>query len=227
LADIAFEKAGIVKPRVPVVSAPQAPEAADVLHQRAAECEAQLRFVESELDVALAGTHQRRNAALALAALHDGGIALNARQITAGLTNVEWPARFQRVSDTIIIDGAHNPAGARVLRETWRAEFGDRKPVIIAGMLRDKDAHAFWNELSPMLERVVLPKFRGARALPPNELERTIKKVAPDASVMLSENFADALRLVADQLVLVTGSLHFAGEALAFLRDEPYEDCAQ
>ncbi|HEX4640285.1 MAG TPA: Mur ligase family protein, partial [Chthoniobacterales bacterium] len=111
LEAIAGEKAGIIKAGVPVVSARQLAAAEKVIQARAKECEAPLEFVMKLLDVpvALAGKHQQQNAAVAIAALRAGGISVT-DAIAEGLATVEWPARFQRWDERIVIDGAHNPA---------------------------------------------------------------------------------------------------------------------
>jgi dihydrofolate synthase/folylpolyglutamate synthase len=231
LAAIAAEKAGIIKPHVPVVSAKQQRDAERVIRKRAAECEAPLRFVEDEETVALAGQHQRRNAALAVAALRDGKIAIDREAIAKGLETVEWPARFQRVEHNIIVDGAHNPGGARVLVQTWREQFGSVRAVVVAGMLRDKDAALFWRTLAPIAAGVLLAAFDGERAMPPGELREVIRQIAPDVKVTSAGSIADAVRLAKDSgaPVLITGSLHFAGEALATLRGDAsaFEECSQ
>ena len=123
LGEIAAEKAGIIKRKVPVVSAAQRPEAKEAIRARAAECEAPIEYVTAPYDktpIALAGSHQKQNAALAIAALRAAKIDIGESAIIRGLANVEWPARFQRWDERTIIDGAHNPAAARVLAETWR-----------------------------------------------------------------------------------------------------------
>ncbi|MEY2585162.1 MAG: dihydrofolate synthase / folylpolyglutamate synthase, partial [Verrucomicrobiota bacterium] len=118
LEAIAGEKAGIIKAQVPVVSAPQAAAAEKVIRARAAECESPLEFVSEPYGasaIALAGEHQQRNAALAIAALHAGDVEVSDDAIVRGLAKIEWPARFQRWDERTVIDGAHNPAGAEVL----------------------------------------------------------------------------------------------------------------
>ncbi len=146
LALVAAEKAGIIKPGVPVVSAPQRPEAAAVITKAAAERGSALRWVnepvEARITVALPGSHQRLNAAVALAALEAAGLAASAGDVAAGLGSVEWPGRFQRLeAGRVILDGAHNPAAARRLVETWAEEFGrEDRPTLILGVLRDKEA---------------------------------------------------------------------------------------
>ena len=116
LAEIAGEKAGIIKPGVPVVSAPQQPQAEEVIRARAAECGSPLQFINESYrgsPVALRGEYQKQNAALAIAAIHAANIQLAERAIVRGLAAVEWPARFQKWDERTIIDGAQRPADRR------------------------------------------------------------------------------------------------------------------
>ena len=234
LEKIAFEKAGIIKPGVPVVSALQKEEAAAVIRTRAEECQAPLDFVRQPFDrfpVALNGAYQRSNAALAISALHTAGIEANESAIERGLAEVIWPARFQRWDARTVIDGAHNPGGAHLLAETWRQIFGDRRATLILAVLQDKDAAAICRALGPIMHRALLPAIRSERALPPEELRLIMLDELPDCAVATTSSFADAWRdAQADPApILVCGSLHFAGEALAFLDDVPasLEECLQ
>jgi dihydrofolate synthase/folylpolyglutamate synthase len=231
---IAGEKAGIIKPRVPVVSAEQLPEAESVIRARAVECEAPLEFISelvSHARLGLTGVHQQRNAALAIAALRAANIDVPPGAIVRGLAAVDWPARFQRVDERMVIDGAHNPAAARVLAQTWKQNFGDQRATVIAGMLRDKNAADIWQELKAVAERVLLPRFQSERATPANDLESVIRRTSPDLPVECFDSINHAIETARKHSapILVTGSLHFAGEVLATLRGEPaaYEECAQ
>ena len=170
---IAKEKAGIIKPRIPVVSAPQRAEAEVIIRQRAEECDARLQFVNdpwTKTRIALRGKHQKMNAALAIAALQATDIQVSDDAIARGLSSVEWPARFQIWNERIVIDGAHNPAGARILAQTWREEFGDEHATILLAILRDKNAAEIVQAFAPIATKFVLPQIRSERALPPNEL---------------------------------------------------------
>jgi dihydrofolate synthase / folylpolyglutamate synthase len=234
LTEIAREKAGIIKPAVPVVSARQLPEAEAVIRARAAECAAPLDFVRQPLDrlpIALSGTHQKQNAALALSALHTARIEVNDDAVARGLATVVWPARFQRWGERTIIDGAHNPAGARILAETWRENFGDQQATIVLAVLQEKDVAGICAALGPIARRWLLPSIRSERALAPAELRLTIPDQAPDTPVAIMASFATAWEEARRDAapILITGSLHFAGEALAFLRGEPaaFEECLQ
>jgi len=234
LTEIATEKAGIIKPKTPVVSALQPDEAEAVIRSRATECAAPLDFVRQQFErfpIALRGTHQKQNAALALSALHTAGIAIEDAAIKRGLASVVWPARFQRWDARTIIDGAHNPAGARILAQTWRETFGERRATVLLAVLRDKDVGGICAALEPIIQRALLPAIRSERALTPEELRLTISDRFPGVPVAVSPSLAaawtEAQRDTAP--ILICGSLHFAGEALAFLRGQPaaFEECLQ
>jgi len=156
---------------------------------------------------------------------------VNEEAVARGLTTVVWPARFQRWDQRTIIDGAHNPAGARILAETWREMFGDQQATVLLAVLQEKDVAGICAALEPVARRWLLPSIRSERALPPEELRLTIQNQAPDIPVAIMASFAvaweEARREAA--LILITGSLHFAGEALAFLQGKPaaFEECLQ
>jgi dihydrofolate synthase/folylpolyglutamate synthase len=234
LTEIAREKAGIIKSDVPVVSALQPPEAETIIRARAAECGAPLDFVRQALErlpIALSGAHQKQNAALALSALHTAEIEVTDDAIARGLATVAWPARFQRWDERTIIDGAHNPAGARTLANTWREVFGDQRATVILAILQDKDVAGICAALGAIARRWLLPSIRSERALSPEELRLTILDHGPDAPVAVAASFAEAWEEARNDAapILLTGSLHFAGEALAFLQGQPaaFEECLQ
>jgi dihydrofolate synthase/folylpolyglutamate synthase len=234
LEQIAGEKAGIIKARVPIVSAHQEADAEKVIRARAAECDAPISFVHERYiasAVGLAGAHQQRNASLAIAALRAAEISVSDDAIVHGLAKTDWPARFQRWDERTIIDGAHNPAGARVLAETWRQQFGDARATIILAVLGDKDTAAICRALAPIAARFILPHIRTERALPPEELAAQLSKISPPLPHSITPSFAAALESARayPERALITGSLHFAGEALATLNGDPdsLEDCAQ
>jgi dihydrofolate synthase/folylpolyglutamate synthase len=234
LRDIATEKTGIIKPKIPVVSAPQTSDAEKVIRTRASECEAPLQFVNDSYQktpVCLSGEYQKQNAAVAIAALRAAKIDIDDSSIARGLASVDWPARFQRWDDRTIIDGAHNPAAAHVLAQTWRESFGDQRASLILAILSDKDLHGICEELTPIADSVLLPKIRSERATPPGELASVLSAITPSVPYSITDSIADTLALARAKPnpILLTGSLHFAGEALAYLRGEPaaFEECAQ
>jgi dihydrofolate synthase / folylpolyglutamate synthase len=234
LAEIAGEKAGIIKPRVPVVSAPQRPEAEQVIRARAAECRSPVQFVNETYHaspVALRGEYQKQNAAVAIAAIRAVNIQLGDKAIVRGLAAIEWPVRFQKWDERTIIDGAHNPGAVRILAQTWREVFGDQKATLVLAVLADKDLRGICEALAPIAESVLLPKIRSERGADPEELSRVLSDITPPLPCSITPTVGDALMLARAQPnpILITGSLHFAGEVLAHLRGEPaaFEECAQ
>jgi dihydrofolate synthase/folylpolyglutamate synthase len=234
LAEIATEKAGIIKSGVPVVAAPQRPDAEKVVRARAGECDAPLKFVTTSYDktpIALGGSHQKQNAAVAIAALRAANIDITKSALAHGLASVEWPGRFQRWDERTIIDGAHNPAAAHALAETWREVFGGQQATLILAVLSDKDLRGICEALSPIAGSVLLPKIRSERATDPDELAKVVSSITPALPYSITSSIAEALDLAGAKPnpILITGSLHFAGEALAFLQGIPmaFEECAQ
>jgi dihydrofolate synthase/folylpolyglutamate synthase len=216
-AAIAAEKAGIIKPGIPVVSSPQVEEVRAVLRAKARAEGSALRFVSepcAEL-IGLPGPHQRWNAALALAALEAAGLAPEAAARTRGLASVSWPGRFQRVGESLVIDGAHNVAAAEALVACWREIFGPRQARLIFGSLHDKQSVQILRVLRAVAEEVVLVPVKNARATPVEEL-----RVAAEGCgfpVISSAPLEEALEKSASLPTVVTGSLFLAGEALALL----------
>jgi dihydrofolate synthase / folylpolyglutamate synthase len=234
IPEIAAEKAGIIKPGVPVVSAPQRVDAEKVIQARAAECHAPLEFAIKPYDetpIALAGANQKQNAALAIAALRAAKIDIDDSAISQGFARIEWPARFQRWDHRTIIDGAHNPAAALALAETWREIFGDRRATLVLAILSDKNLRGICEALAPISELALLPKIRSERAADPNALAQIFSTVTPTLPCSTIPSIARALELAKGKPnpILITGSLHFAGEVLAHLRGEPaaFEECTQ
>ena len=234
ISEIAAEKAGIIKPAIPVVCASQQPDAGRVVRVRAAENGAPLEFVTKPYDkapVALAGSHQKQNAALAITALGAAKIDVDDSAIVRGLNSIDWPARFQQWDERTIIDGAHNPGAASTLVETWREMFGSQRATLILAILADKNLRAMCESLAPISESVLLPKIRSERAATPEELANVLTDTTPSLPYSITPSVADALELARAKPnpILITGSLHFAGEVLAHLRGEPaaFEECLQ
>lgn len=232
LEKIASEKAGIIKRKVPVVSAPQLPVVEDVIRAVAVERKAPVQFANlpySQSPIALPGAHQKQNAGLAIAALRSVGINTVDSTIARGLLAVEWPARFQRWDQRTFIDGAHNPVAARTLANTWRESFGGQRTSLILAVLSDKDLQGICEALTPIADLVVLPRIQSARAANPHELARLILNLG--VRCQLCATLADGLEKARarEGAILITGSLHFAGEALAHLQGMPaaFEECAQ
>ena len=234
IPEIAAEKAGIIKPGVPVVSVSQRTEAEEVVRAYAAKRGAPLEFVAQLYNgspIALAGSNQKQNAALAIAALRAAKIDVGDPAIVHGLASIDWPARFQKWDRRTIIDGAHNPAAARMLAETWREIFGDQRATLILAILSDKNLRGICEALAPISNSVLLPKVRSERGADPAALAQIFSRITPLLPCSITPSVAHALKIAQKKQdpILMTGSLHFAGEVLAHLRGEPaaFEECAQ
>ena len=220
IALIAAEKAGIIKPGVPVVSAPQAGEVRAVLEAKAVEVGAQVGFVSAPWEagpVGLAGAHQRWNAAVAIAALRAAGVEVGEEAVRSGLATVKWPGRFQRAGAALVVDGAHNPSATAVLVATWREVFGNVKARLVFGVLSDKDASALLHVLRAIADEVWLVPVAGARGASVDEL-----RPAAEAAGFTAVHTSTIEEVLAGERsdrapVLVTGSLFLAGEVLALL----------
>lgn len=221
---IAAEKAGIIKPGVPVISAPQADEVRAVLEAKAVEVGVQIGFVSAPWEagpVGLAGAHQRWNAAVALAALRAAGVEVGEEAVRSGLAKVKWPGRFQRAGAALVVDGAHNPPATAVLVATWREVFGHVKARLVFGVLSDKDASALLHLLRTIADEVCLVPVAGARGTSVDEL-RPIAEAAGFPAVYTSTIEEVLAKERQDSTpVLVTGSLFLVGEVLALLEGAP------
>jgi dihydrofolate synthase/folylpolyglutamate synthase len=234
LVEIAREKAGIIKPGVPVVSAAQTSQAEEVILARAAECGSPVQFVNEtyhKSPVALRGEYQKQNAAVAIAAVQAANIQVDEKTIVRGLAAIEWPARFHKWDERTIIDGAHNPGAARILAQTWREIFRNRQATLLLAILSDKDLSGICQALAPIAASVLLPKIRSERAATPTELAKIFSTITPSLPCSITSTVGDALMLARAQPnpILITGSLHFAGEVLAELHGKPaaFEECGQ
>jgi dihydrofolate synthase/folylpolyglutamate synthase len=239
LESIAAEKAGILKPGVPAVFACQRPEAARVLDERAralgipVDRVSGISVEDLELDARgstfriacprplrircpLAGEHQVTNAATAAAALMRLGVP--GRAIESGIAGARWPGRLERVSENpeIILDGAHNPAGARALAAYIDRFYCRRRVRMIYGTMRDKAIDEIGGILFPKVHELIATAPRQARALAPEALREAAGHAARTAP-----DIAAALAMVGDagpdDVIFITGSLFLVAEARRLL----------
>ncbi len=228
LESIAFEKAGILKPMVSAVIAPQHPAVMRVIENRARAVEADFIPVvvpEAQVDAwgskfsidgieytcPLAGRHQVINAAAAITACQQ--IAMGKRSIREGIASAKWPGRLEKIGK-FVLDGAHNPAGARALAAYIREFHGEKKIGLIYGAMRDKSVEEIVAELFPLAHEVVVTAPEQARALRPE----VILDMEPHGRAWAVPTIGDALRVdFESELIFITGSLYLVGEARAIL----------
>ena len=238
LAFIAGEKAGIIKPGRPVVSAIQARVCGDVIARQAAELEAPLTVLRMEdiekvpERVALPGTHQRYNAALAGLAMRTLNVpSVPDGAIWNGAQSAVWPARMQRLSDgpvtrlgggaDVWLDGGHNPHAATAIAELLR-EMGGRT-IMVTAMIASKDHGGFFHPFKGVVEAVhTIPNAPGHASAPPETLAETARAFLPNATAFGA--LEEAMRAAADlkpDRILIGGSLYLAGEVLAANQEIP------
>ncbi len=224
LYDIAGEKAGIIAWHRPALTAPQQPEAMRALHEAAQRMDTDCRIVGEEITdmkLGLRGAYQRRNAALALAALRAlPHFLCSQEELARGLADVYWPGRFEEIAPNAVMDGAHNPPAIRVLVQTWRAAYGEQKARCIYAGSADKALDEVISLLSPIVGEWVLPPVQSPRILPQQELAAKVKNLSP-APVSTPAALAECL-VFDGTPTLICGSFFLLGEAKAALGSHPY-----
>ena len=237
IAAIAAEKAGILKPGVPMVVGPLPKDALSAVRVMAKERGCPLivagtdfrvegspedfsyrsaRLSLSGLSCGLSGAHQVQNAGVALAMLERWSerrpeLAVDEAALRAGLKAAQNPGRFEWLAEDLLIDGAHNVDGARALASALAALPRDRPRTLLLGASKDKDVRAIAAALRPMIDRVFTTSCAHPRAMMPGEVaERLVGLGVP---VLPAGPIEDALPMAREGrgLVIVAGSLFLAG----------------
>ena len=262
IREIAEEKAGIIKPGQIVIVAKQQEEALRVIEERAAQVDAIVRLegrdyevldrqlgvggqmitvrtpaaVYEDVFVPLFGDYQTSNAAAAIAAVEAfmGGRALDAKVVEAGMLSATSPGRLQvvRHSPTIIVDAAHNPAGAHTLGESISEAFDFERVVGVYSAMGDKDIEGVLGEVEPYLDSIVITQMPGTRAKPAEEIAQIAREVFGSDRVDVQEDILEAIATAVNlgesgdesapaTGVVVFGSVLLAGEVLRLMDIRP------
>jgi len=154
--------------------------------------------------------------------MNQSGFPVTARDIERGIRETSWPGRFQRIAATarspeIILDVAHNPAGAWALRAALSEYAGARPMVLVFGVMRDKAMTEIAEILFPLAERVIATRAENPRSASPEEIREAAARTG--AEVEVAATVTDALvraREFAppDGVIVITGSIYVVGEAL-------------
>jgi dihydrofolate synthase/folylpolyglutamate synthase len=247
LEQIAFEKAGVIKPDRPVVLGEIERAPRDVIVRVAAERGAPLLDATAEggclaaydsrrslLELStpvrhypatvlgLPGRHQVGNALVAvrlLEAIDAAGIPVGPRAILAGIRDVRWPGRLEWVEiegGSVLLDAAHNPAGARSLAEYLEDPVMERLPLVF-GVAKDKDVRGMLEVLAPAVSRVVATQASTPRALDAEDVAARVREVAPSLPAIAIRDPLDACReaLSGSRRAVVAGSIFLIGEVRA------------
>lgn len=247
ISEIAREKAGIIRPGGTVVLLPQHPEANDVLGKAVLEAGAravsavpympplappadagrsmyriEVLGEELTIEAPLRGRHQLRNIALALAAaaeLYALGVSVTPDEIARGIRETRWPGRLQVVPETpeIVLDVAHNPAGAWALRAALSSMYAERRLIFVFGAMRDKAITEMARILFPLGEAVIATRADNPRSALPEDICRDAAQTGVEAFAepAIPSAMARARELAGREgVVVVTGSIYVVGEAM-------------
>ncbi len=250
ISAIAREKAGTLRRGGTMVTLPQHPEASQVLGEVTAELgiravsgvpyvprdgttgayEVEALGARIKVDSPLAGAHQQRNVALAIAAAVELGaqhvFPVTAAAIEEGIRRTYWPGRMEQIGGRgveWILDVAHNPAGAWALRSALRATWRKEKPhTLIFSCLRDKPVAEMAQILFPLFDQVIVAPIHTARATPLDDL--LAAAIATGTPAVAAESVREALRMAreyaAGGVAVVSGSVYLVGEARSLLQEE-------
>lgn len=242
LDQIAAEKAGIIKPNVPVVSAPQKTEALTVLETIAHERHSPLTVIgrdvpyqkisstlngqefqiapeaQTPYGLPLLGEHQIINAATAITALRvaqQRGLPINDAAIRAGLLNVQWPGRLEILTrePLLVVDGAHNSHSAQRLAAALREVFQHDRWTLVIGISADKDAAAILDALLPIAARVIVTRARNIRAAEVDTLSQRVADRGVEPTPASHVDTALDIALTDRFPIIITGSLYTVADA--------------
>jgi len=254
LATIAGEKAGVIKPGVPLVTGAWQKGVLDLFEQRCREVKAPMyvrgrdfqargrfrgRFNYQglfeevhNLTLNLVGRHQYGNAALALAVLEllkRSGFAMEETAIREGLQRTRWPGRLEQVlqDPRVLLDGAHNPAAARILAQTLKQSRGNGRLILVLGIMADKDVDAILARLLPLAQLVVFTRPQYFRAAEVEDLAARARLY--NLEIIKIPQVAGAIRRARDlagprDRIVVSGSLYTVGEAKEYFESMSGEE---
>jgi dihydrofolate synthase/folylpolyglutamate synthase len=240
LREIAYEKACIARPGVPLFAGPLPDEAAIEVERVAMDRGALLRrygrdFFAPSVPLALAGPHQSANAAIAVALAETVsahlGRRLPADAVTRGLAQARWPGRLERLASDLLLDCAHNEEGAGALAATLPSS---SRRVLVISVVRGKDAAAILRTLAPLFDLVVATRSGNERALDPADVVAHVERTRdgsrnvecepdPTRALARARQFASQ---ASDGLTVVAGSIFLVGALRARLLGEPSDDVA-
>jgi dihydrofolate synthase / folylpolyglutamate synthase len=182
------------------------------------------------VETPLVGRHQLRNVALAVATAEEltkkGLVEITPRSIEQGIRETRWPGRFQvrparKGWPEIVLDVAHNPAGAWALRSALSERYGDRPLVFVFGAMRDKAISEIAEILFPLAERVIATRAENPRSAMPEEIQQAASRTSMEIEV--SAGVGEALEraragVAPEKVIVVTGSIYVVGEAMRLLK---------
>ena len=258
LAEIAVNKAGIIKTGCPVIANVPQRDAAKIIARKAYAMGSRLYDISgiraavsdetpfsqkvsmelyeksySDVEISMVGRHQAENLKTALATLEilrkSGAVKLDREALYEGLKRARQPGRFEVISEDplVIIDGAHNEAGAQALQETMAQHFAGKKILLVAGILADKEIDSIVKFLTKITDHIIVTEPDNPRKLSAEKLAGhvadfgVVAEAVPDveAAVHRAKELADGY-----DVILFAGSLYLIGDVRRLWRNERGEE---
>ncbi|UCF12148.1 MAG: bifunctional folylpolyglutamate synthase/dihydrofolate synthase [Thermoplasmatales archaeon] len=250
IKSIAFEKAGIIKENAPVITAVKN-DARDVIKKIAKEKNAHTIVINSNhwrrlsnninyqefliqgafndytVKTTLLGEYQGENIALALSTIEQlqmNGVYLTDDDVLEGISTTLNPGRIEIISKkpTVLLDGAHNPVGMKMLRKTLEEDFEYNRLVLLIGILKDKNIQKMLSTIAPISDIIIVTKSNNVRACEPEVLKNTVEKVGYKKDLFIDDSIPNAIEHAKsvtkeDDIICISGSLFTVGEARSYL----------
>lgn len=258
LAEIAVNKAGIIKTGCPVIANVPQRDAAKIIARKAYAMGSRLYDISgiraavsdetpfsqkvsmelyeksySDVEISMVGRHQAENLKTALATLEilrkSGAVKLDREALYEGLKRARQPGRFEVISEDplVIIDGAHNEAGAQALQETMAQHFAGKKILLVAGILADKEIDSIVKFLTKITDHIIVTEPDNPRKLAAEKLAEHMAEFGVAAEVVSDvEAAVHRAKELADgyDVILFAGSLYLIGDVRRLWRNERGEE---
>lgn len=258
LAEIAVNKAGIIKTGCPVIANVPQRDAAKIIARKAYAMGSRLYDISgiraavsdetpfsqkvsmelyeksySDVEISMVGRHQAENLKTALATLEilrkSGAVKLDREALYEGLKRARQPGRFEVISEDplVIIDGAHNEAGAQALQETMAQHFAEKKILLVAGILADKEIDSIVKFLTKITDHIIVTEPDNPRKLAAEKLAEHVAEFGVAAEVVSDvEAAVHRAKELADgyDVILFAGSLYLIGDVRRLWRNERGEE---
>lgn len=250
IKSIAFEKAGIIKKRTPIVTAVKN-NARDIIYKISKEKNASIITIEKKnwkrqfsnmiyqeflihgtfndytVRTSLLGEYQGENIALAILTieqLQKNGVYLTESDISDGISTSFNPGRMEIISmkPTVVLDGAHNPVGMQMLKNTLEKDLEYSRLILIIGILKDKNIEEMLSTIAPISDIIIITKSSNTRACEPEIIKDILKKISYNKDLYIKGTISKAIdyaKLIAntDDIICISGSLFTVGEARSHL----------
>ncbi|MBA7650515.1 Dihydrofolate synthase/folylpolyglutamate synthase [subsurface metagenome] len=178
----------------------------------------------------LLGRHQAENAATAISAIEAlkiRGVKISEKAIRAGLEKVKWTGRLEIIQNnpTLILDGAHNPSGVKIVRQALEEIFSYHRLILVLAIFADKDYKKMIQILVPNADLIITTKAKNPRATPPQIIAKEAAQYIEKNKIIVTEDIPQAINSALsnskeDDLICITGSLYTVGEAKRYFRNK-------